>query len=288
MQPSYFTPQRIIAYAVTAVAGLFALIVAFSSFFTVSQGYRAVLTTNGSVVGNYGPGLHFKMPIFQGANDISVQPQKIVYGSSDNPIAAYSYDQQPAKIRLSVNYHVIDVEGLYSSYGDIDTGVAKLLEPRVYEVLKNVFGQYEAASAIQKRAKFNADVTRTLQATVKGTPIIVDSVQIEDIEFSDTYEKAVEARMEATVRQQQAEAQKAKRIIDADAAAYEVRAAADAKAHQTEVMGNAEAGAIKARGDALRENPELPTLVAAEKWDGKLPQTMIPGGTLPFLDIQHK
>jgi regulator of protease activity HflC (stomatin/prohibitin superfamily) len=91
-------------------------------------------------------------------------------------------------------------------------------------------------------------------------------VQIEDISFSTQYESAVEARMQAVVKQQQAEADKQKRIIDADASAYEVKAAADAKAHQIEVQGKAEAGAIQARGDALRNNPSLPTLVAAEKW----------------------
>jgi regulator of protease activity HflC (stomatin/prohibitin superfamily) len=110
-------------------------------------------------------------------------------------------------------------------------------------------------------------------------------VQIEDIHFSDQYENAVEARMQAIVKQQQAEADKQKRIIDADASAYEVKAAADAKAHQIEVQGKAEAGAIQARGDALRNNPSLPTLVAAEKWNGILPTTMLPGNSVPFVNV---
>ena len=124
-----------------------------------------------------------------------------------------------------------------------------------------------------------------IRKSVSG-PVAIDSVQIEDISFSGQYEAAVEARMQAIVKQQQAEADKQKRIIDADASAYEVKAAADAKAHQIEVQGNAEAGAIKARGDALRNNPSLPTLVAAEKWNGVLPTTMVPGNSVPFVNVK--
>lgn len=37
---------------------------------------------------------------------------------------------------------------------------------------------------------------------------------------------------------------------------------------------------------ALRDNPALIGLVQAEKWDGKLPVTMVPEGALPFLNVQ--
>ena len=105
---------------------------------------------------------------------------------------------------------------------------ARVISPKTYEQLKNVFGQFDAADAIQKRASLNAEVYAAIRGAVRG-PIVIDSVQVEDITFSTQYEDAVEARMQAIVKQQQAEADKQKRIIDADAAAYEVKAAADAK-----------------------------------------------------------
>lgn len=103
--------------------------------------------------------------------------------------------------------------------------------------------------------------------------------------FSDVYETAVENRMKSIVLQYQAEAEKAKRITNADAAAYEVKAAADAQAHAIEVKGQAEAQAIKARSDALQSNPNLVSLTAAEKWNGVLPTTMVPGASVPFVSI---
>ena len=233
------------------------------------------------------PGLHFKMPIITSIRKISVQIQKESFArtaEADARMQAYSRDQQPATIALSVNYHVTDASAVYAQFGSLAGMESRVINPKAYEQLKNVFGQFDAADAIQKRASLNAEVYAAIRSAVRG-PVVIDSVQIEDISFSSQYEAAVEARMQAIVKQQQAEADKQKRIIDADASAYEVKAAADAKAHQIEVQGAAEAGAIKARGDALRDNPGLPTLTAAEKWNGVLPTTMVPGNALPFLNL---
>jgi regulator of protease activity HflC (stomatin/prohibitin superfamily) len=275
-------------------SGLFAglavialLMIAFSTYFTIDQGERGVILHNGAVVGEAEPGLHFKMPIITSIEKISVQIQKESFAKTtegDARMQAYSRDQQPATIALSVNYHVTDASAVYAQYGSLTNMESRIINPKTYEQLKNVFGQFDAADAIQKRASLNADVYTAIRAAVRG-PVVIDSVQIEDITFSSQYEAAVESRMQAVVKQQQAEADKQKRIIDADASAYEVKAAADAKAHQIEVQGGAEAGAIKARGDALRDNPGLPTLVAAEKWNGVLPTTMVPGNALPFLNL---
>jgi regulator of protease activity HflC (stomatin/prohibitin superfamily) len=216
-----------------------------------------------------------------------VQIQKEAFektADGDTRLQAYSRDQQPATIAMAVNYHVTDASAVYAQFGSLINMKSRIINSRAYEQVKNVFGQFDAADAIQKRALLNAEVFAAIRKSVSG-PVVIDSVQVEDISFSSQYEAAVEARMQAIVKQQQAEADKQKRIIDADASAYEVKAAADAKAHQIEVQGKAEAGAIQARGDALRNNPSLPTLVAAEKWNGVLPSTMVPGNTVPFLNI---
>jgi hypothetical protein len=42
----------------------------------------------------------------------------------------------------------------------------------------------------------------------------------------------------------------------------------------------------KLESEALAQNQNLVNLIQAEKWDGKLPQTMVPGGALPFLQVR--
>ncbi len=220
--------------ALLGVAGIVVLMLLFSTYFTVDQGERGVILHWGAIAGEAEPGLHFKMPVITSIEKISVQIQKEAFeksGDADTRMQAYSRDQQPATIALSVNYHVTDVSAVYAQYGSLANMELRIISPKTYEQLKNVFGQFDAADAIQKRASLNADVFTAIRAAVRG-PVVIDSVQIEDISFSQQYEGAVEARMQAIVKQQQAEADKQKRIIDADASAYEVKAASDAKAEQ--------------------------------------------------------
>jgi regulator of protease activity HflC (stomatin/prohibitin superfamily) len=132
---------------------------------------------------------------------------------------------------------------------------------------------------------------------------VIESVQVEDIKFSAAYENSIEEKQLATVevqkRQQelaqqkvqaeitvtQAQAQADAQIAQATAAATSVKLAADAEAHAIQVKGDAEAAVIANRGKALRDNPGVVDLIQAEKWDGQLPNTMPPNGTVPFLDL---
>ena len=59
-----------------------------------------------------------------------------------------------------------------------------------------------------------------------------------------------------------------------------------AAAKATRLQGDVEADAIRAKGAALRDNPQLVDLIQAEKWNGSLPTHMVPDGTVPFLDVK--
>lgn len=250
---------------------LFLLAVSNSPVYTVAQGERAVITRLGGLVGSEQPGLHVKFPFVDQANYISVQPQTFTF----ERLQAYSADQQPADLRISVTLHVVDAESLYVNFHTVDNFVSRVVNPRVPQALKVVFGQFTAVSSIQRRGALDAQVSDAVRSAIPNNLAIVDSVQIENIDFSDTYEKAVEAQMQAQVAQRTAEA-----------TATRTRTMADAEAYAAQRRGEGQAAAIKARGDALRENPGIPALVAAEKWDGKLPTTMPPGSSVPFLQLK--
>lgn len=249
--------------------GLFLLSFLLGSFYTIDQGERGVILCNGAVCGMADPGLHFKIPFIQTVKLISVQSQKVVYAD----IKTYSRDQQPAILRVSLNLRATDVMTVYKEYQTYDNMLARAVQPQVYTWAENTFGQFNAESAVQDRAKFNAELSRSIRKVLKG-PFVIESIQIETIDFSDSYEAAVEDRMKATVKKQQAQA-----------VAEATKTTAEAQAFATRVQGDAEASAIRARGAALRDNPGLPALTAAEKWDGKLPRMMVPSSGVPMLDI---
>jgi regulator of protease activity HflC (stomatin/prohibitin superfamily) len=112
--------------------------------------------------------------------------------------------------------------------------------------------------------------------------LIVESVQVENIDFSDAYEQSIEQRMLAEVEVQKVQQNAEREKVQAEIAVIQAKAQADA----VKLQGDAEAHAINARGRALRDNPALIELVQAEKWDGKLPTTMVPGQTVPFINVK--
>jgi regulator of protease activity HflC (stomatin/prohibitin superfamily) len=147
-------------------------------------------------------------------------------------------------------------------------------------------------SAVQNRVQLVKDVTKAIRESVHG-PIVVDSVQIENIDFSDAYEKSIELRMQAEVLVQTEKQNLEKEKVNAEIAVTQAKGQAEsnlararAEAEATRVKGEAEASAIKARAEALAQNQNLIELTKAERWDGKLPTTMIPGSAVPFISAR--
>jgi regulator of protease activity HflC (stomatin/prohibitin superfamily) len=277
-------------FIVPAVAVIGVLSVVGGSFYTVAQGERGVITRGGAVVGLAEPGFGFKAPFLTGVTEIDIQSQSRSYPE----MATYSADQQPAVLAVSVNYRipadaVLDV---YSNYGGADNLVARLIDRKVFEVTKNVFGQFSAAKSIQERGRLNTEVQTAIQKAVQG-PVIIESVQIENIDFSDTYEASIEQRMLAEVEVQKTQQNALKEKVTAEITVTQAKAQADAqlavakaKAEATKLAGEAEAAAIRDKGDALKDNPQLVDLIQAERWDGVLPTTMVPGGATPFVTVK--
>ncbi|HEY9181965.1 MAG TPA: prohibitin family protein, partial [Gammaproteobacteria bacterium] len=127
----------------------------------------------------------------------------------------------------------------------------------------------------------NIDIAAAVTSAITG-PIQIISVQVENIDFSEAYEQSVEQRMLAQVEIQRREQNLRTTEVEAQIA----RTRAEGEAEAIRLRGEAEAAAIRARADALRANADLVQLQAVEKWDGKLPTTMVPSTALPFIDLQ--
>jgi regulator of protease activity HflC (stomatin/prohibitin superfamily) len=259
------------------LGGLVLVYLAFSSWYIVDQGERAVVLRLGATVGEAGPGPHLKAPWVDTVRKITVQNQNRRYQA----LEAYSADQQPANLTVSVTFVVSDASAVYEQYGDLEGAIMRLIDPRVMSGVKTIFGQYDAARAIQERAGLNNDFATAVTSAITG-PITIISVQIENIDFSEAYEQSVEQRMLAQVEIQRREQNL--RTVEVEAQIARTRAEGEAEAIR--LRGEAEGAAIRARAEALRSNADLVQLQAVEKWDGKLPTTMVPSTALPFIDLQ--
>jgi len=285
------------------VALIVILIIAGGSWYTVDQTERGVLLRNGAVIGTAQPGLGFKLPLFDSVEKVNVKTVTYTWDKMNSS----SFDQQPADLKVSVTLRAAPekVADLYAKFGRLDAAVNQVVSPVVNQQVKVVFGRYTAVKAIQDRGALNGAIKDAISETLKYDPmIIIESVQLENIEFSQNYLHSIEQRMLAEVEvqklQQNAEREKVQAQItvtqanakanavraEAQAAADALRLNGEARATNIKLTGEAEAAAIEARAKALGTNPNLVTLVQAERWNGVLPTTMVPGSAVPFVSVK--
>ena len=263
------------------------IIVALDSWYTVNQGDRALVLRFGRVIETSGPGFHFKVPIMDSVEEISVRTRKMT-----DKLAVYSKDIQGAEVGLSLNYSLDPsaVEDIYTRYST--EYEARVITPQILGKAKDVFGQYNAVEIVRSREMIALKIAEELQKQFTGTGIRIETVQVENIDYSNEYERSVEERMKAEVEVEKVRQNLEREKLNAEMVRTKAKGEADARimtaeaeAQAIKVRGDAEASAIKAKATALAENPALVELIQAERWDGKLPQTMIPGGAVPMLGL---
>lgn len=261
------------------------------SFYTIDQQKRGLVLTYGKLSDVSEPGFHWKIPFVQEVKEVDITEQTRRYQN----LQAYSRDQQVAELQVSVSYSVptSNVGDLYSNYGTIDNFVTRIIDSHVPQAVENVFGQYNAITAVQDRVKLVADLNQAVKQQI-GTDIVrIESVQLEQLSFSKAYDTSIEQRMQAEVavekRKQDLEGEKVDaqiKVTRAKAQADSDLAIATAHASATKIQGEADAAAIKAKADALNSNPQLVQLAAVDKWNGALPNQFIPGAAVPFVPLK--
>lgn len=281
------------------------LVVAFvlsifgGSFYTVDEGERAVIVSQGKIGEIAGPGFHWKKPFLDAAHSISVRTQALEF--PEEPV--YTADRQTATVSFSVNYAAIpsdkEVETIYREYQSLEGLESRILKRQVREQIKNVFGTFTADTAIRERGRLNNEVSAAIAKLGEGL-IKIEGVNLENINFSDAVEAAAEQRAQAEMLVQTEKQKKAReevlaetRVIQAQAEADSqlavAQAAADAQlakakatAEGNRLIGEADAAAIKAKSDALSANPNLIEYQKALGWNGALPTTITPNAAIPF------
>nr|DAJ35350.1 MAG TPA: High frequency of lysogenization C protein [Caudoviricetes sp.] len=280
--------------------GAMAIIVVLNSYFTVDAGEKGVIRRFGETIRVVDAGLGFKIPVVDSLITISTRDQSLSFGTrrKDGEVGhglnAYTRDQQSVNAALTITYNVTDPIGVYDRYRTIENMVTQIIEPRVRSQVETTFGQFTVQTSITERARLSDTLQNNIRKALECQPISVNSVQLSEIKYSDAYEKGIELSMQKnieiqtkerqlTIAQKEAEIIRTQAQAEADAQIIQARA----EAEKVKLQGEAEAQAIKAKGEALRENQQLVSLTAAERWDGKLPETMLPNSTVPFIQMPN-
>jgi len=237
-------------------------------FTSVNAGHKGIVLRGGKVVRVLDEGYSYKAPIIEDVEEVDVRTQVEKAKAS-----AASKDLQTVTTEVAVNFNVRTdrVASMWNSVGKEYKSV--IIDPAIQEIVKSATAKHTAEELVTKRQVVKDEITETLKARLSESGfLVVTQVSLTDFDYSAAFNQAIEAKVTA---EQNALASKNK----LEQVKYE--------AQQQVEKAKAEAESIRIQAQAITQQGgrDYVQLKALEKWDGKLPSQMIPGGTVPFIDL---
>ena len=281
----------VIALAVVLAIGMLIDVLnpAYGWCATVPAGHVGVVEHFGQVKeSTLQPGFHMTK-YFEHVHPVDIRTQRHNYQTE-----AFSSDIQQVGLMIAVNEN-ISPDAAYKIYTTVGMNyLENLLEPRLMENAKVVISKYTAESLIANREKLSAEVLIKMQKDMAEYGINVTAISIENIDFTDQYEAAIEAKQVATQEKQKAQTEQERMTMEAEQSAKRKKIEADAAAEVQKINADAEAYAITAKAEAEAEaNKKLNSSITEQlvkynqilRWNGQLPTFMGGESTMPILNF---
>lgn len=276
---------------------LIGIIFLTNSCSSVPAGHTGILTTFGKVEDRIlTEGLNWKSP-FQKVIKMDNRTQKKV-----EEFQAFSSDIQEVNIMLAVNYSINQetAQNLYRTVGV--EYYTNIVYPRLLESTKSVFSSYTAEQLIGNRENLSNEIKELVIPDVARYGIIISDISVQDIDFTDAFTNAVEAKQVAAQDKLTAETKQAQLTMEAEQEAHRQVIKAQADAEQAKIAAQADLEVTKIQADAaeyagLKEaaknkaisewlTPDLLQYYYIQQWDGKLPTYMLGENTGIFMNPQ--
>ena len=230
------------------ILAAFLIIMVIRNIYTIKTGEVGIVTRFGKVVRQAGEGINVKTPFIESVTKIEVR---------DNTIAGQyevsSKDMQTVKTNISVQYRINDPLNIFKRFRN--QYKERLLEPRIAEVVQAATSAYTIEELVSKRQELSQKIYLTLREDLKEFGVQVVKISITNHDFSDEYEKAIEAKKAAEQEAQKVEIENNQKIKTAEA--------------------NLKVKELEARANSVLTQSLTKEVLQKqwiEKWDGKLPQ----------------
>lgn len=258
--------KNILKWVLTILIILALAVIAFSSAVIIPAGNTGVVTTLGKVSDNVlQEGFHLKIPFAQNVVVINNKIQKQEVDAN-----AVSKDLQTVESSIAVNYRV-GYESSANIYKNIGSNYQdSMLLPAVQESMKSVSAKYTAEELITKRAQVGEEIKQTLESKVNEYGIVIEKFNIVNFDFSDEFNKAIEAKQVAEQNLIKTKTEQEQAIVVAEAEAKKKVIAANAEAEAISKKANAQAKANQLLSKSL--SGTLVEYEKIQKWNGELPQ----------------
>lgn len=265
---------------------LIGIIFLANSCSSVPAGHTGILTTFGKVENRIlTEGLNWKSP-FQKVIKMDNRTQKKV-----EEFQAFSSDIQEVNIMLAVNYSINQetAQNLYRTVGV--EYYTNIVYPRLLESTKSVFSSYTAEQLIGNRENLSNEIKDLVIPDVARYGIIISDISVQDIDFTDAFTNAVEAKQVAAQDKLTAETKQAQLTMEAEQEAHRQVIKAQADAEQAKIAAQADLEVTKIQADAAEYagqkeaarinaiaqvlTPDVLKYYNILQWDGKLPVYML-------------
>lgn len=265
---------------------LIGIIFLANSCSSVPAGHTGILTTFGKVEDHIlAEGLNWKSP-FQKVIKMDNRTQKKV-----EEFQAFSSDIQEVNIMLAVNYSINQetAQNLYRTVGV--EYYTNIVYPRLLESTKSVFSSYTAEQLIGNRENLSNEIKDLVIPDVARYGIIISDISVQDIDFTDAFTNAVEAKQVAAQDKLTAETKQAQLTMEAEQEAHRQVIKAQADAEQAKIAAQADLEVTKIQADAAEYagqkeaarinaiaqvlTPDVLKYYNILQWDGKLPVYML-------------
>ena len=256
---------------------------------SVPTGHTGILTTFGRVE-NYtlDAGIQFKAP-WQKVVKMDNRVQKDTVN-----LACFSSDIQEVNVTYTINYQIdkANAMNIYRSIGQKYYSI--VIAPNIIEVVKEITALYTAENLINCREELSNRIETKLTEKLKAYDINVVNISCEDMDFSDVFTNAVEAKQVAQQNKLKAETEAEQKIIEAEAAAKIKKVETEAQAEADKIVADAEAYQIRVKAEAEAEankklaaslTEELINYEYAQSWNGELPMYMGGESSIPVFDL---
>ena len=263
----------------------------YGFFAKVPAGYVGIREHFGNVPDEpLQPGFHITR-YFEHVHPVDVRTQRNVYQTE-----AFSSDIQQVILTITVNSNISSefAGTLYKTVGM--NYLSTLVEPRLLENVKVIVSHYTAESLIAQREILSRQVLERMQADLNQYGIVISNISIENVDFTDAFESAVEAKQVATQEKQKAKTLEEQKTMEAEQAAARKKIEAEAEAEVTKTKADAEAYTVRAKAEAEAEankkiseslTQELIDYTKINHWNGKLPQ-FVGSNTIPIINMGEK
>ena len=211
------------------------LLTFFGCISSVTTGNTGIVTTFGRVEDyTLEAGFHLKAP-WHNVIEMDNRVQK-----STIAMSCFSADIQEVIMSYTINYQ-IDKANAQEIYKTIGVNYyATIIEPNVFEAAKVATAKYTAEQLVQTRSNLATDIEKLLSDSLEKYNIKVSSTAIEDMDFTDAFTLAVEAKQVAEQKKKQAEIEQAQELAKAEN---------DRKIAETNAKADAEVAKIRAEAD---------------------------------------